>query len=544
MLMALARSLAGALLCALAGLAGAQGSATGLPSLAELEKAGATIGQIHIRNKNIFDTDNPKEDNWLFRGVNALHIGTRAGVIEGALLFKPGEPLVAARIEETERVLRQARYLHDASIVPVAYRDGVVDIEVTTHDTWTLDPGISLSRSGGATSSGIKLKEYNLLGTGIALSYGRSNNVDRSSNEIEISNDRAFGGWTQLAYSRANNSDGSRSAMTVAHPFYSLDSTWAAGASASKDDRIDSIYSAGEIASQFRRRENLAEVYGGWSRGRVDGWVSRYSIGVDQQSNSYALEPGLMPPAQLPLNEKLVGPFLRYELIEDRFEKTENRNQIGRSEFFAMGLATRLQLGRADKLLGASRDAWLYSGTISRGFNPAPLHTLIASGSVSGEYSDGKVRRQQLGANAQYYLPQGRHWLFYASASFDTLTRPDPTESLLLGGDNGLRGYPLRYQSGNHRMLFTVEERAYSDLYLYRLFRVGGAAYFDLGRAWGGGVSSPGNTGWLGDVGFGLRLFSTRSAFGNVLHLDFAFPIDPDVNVKRAQFLVKTRTSF
>ena len=41
------------------------------------------------------------------------------------------------------------------------------------------------------------------------------------------------------------------------------------------------------------------------------------------------------------------------------------------------------------------------------------------------------------------------------------LANPDMGEQLLLGGDNGLRGYPLRYQSGNKSLLFNVERRAY-----------------------------------------------------------------------------------
>jgi hypothetical protein len=526
------------------GAALAQLATPAFPGFAELEAAGATIGQIRIVNKDIFDTDDPKEDKLLFRAANALHIKTRVSVIEGALLFKPGEPLSASLIEETERVLRSAPYLYSVDITPTAVRDGVVDIEVTTHDTWSLDPGINVSRSGGATTSKIELKELNLLGTGIRVSYGRANTVDRSSNEFEIRDDRAFGGWTSVSYSRSDNSDGRRHEAAIAQPFYALDTRWAASATTSRDDRIDSIYSAGEVVSQYRRRENLSEVWGGWSEGRVDGWVRRYALGFNHQVNGYAFEPGRVEPARLPVDETLVGPFLRFELIEDRFEKVLNRNQIGRPEFFALGLASTLQLGRADTLFGSSRDAWLYSGTISRGFEPAPDHALIASASLSGQYSGGLTRRQRLGGQAQYYLPQGKRWLFYAAASFDVLTRPDPNETLMLGGDNGLRGYPLRYQSGNRRALFTIEERAYSDLYLYRLFRIGGAAFFDLGRAWGGESDNAANPGWLGNVGIGLRIFSVRSAFGNVLHLDIALPIDPDAKVNKAQFLIKSRTSF
>ena len=526
------------------GAASAQPALPPLPSFAELEAAGATIGEVRILNRDIFDTDDPKEDHRAFRWVNSLHIQTRQGVIERALLFKSGEPLVARRVEESERVLRSTRYLYDVNLRVAAWHDGVVDIDVETRDTWTLDPGISLSRSGGANSSGINLRDYNLLGTGIALSLGHSSNVDRSGNEFQISNERAFGTWTALSYSRASNSDGQRQAASVARPFYALDTTWAAGMSASDDDRIESIYNAGNVASQYRHRQRLGEVFGGLSQGRVDGWVQRWSLGLSHKDDAYGLEPGRVPPARLPTDDRLVAPFVRYELIEDRFEKLQNRNQIGRSEFFALGLASTVQIGRAFTGLGSSRDAWLYSGTLSRGFEPLAGHTLLMSGALSGQYSGGAVQRQRLGGQAQYFLPQSRHWLFYAAASGDMLTNPDPTDALLLGGDNGLRGYPLRYQSGTRRALFTLEERAYSDLYVWRLFKLGGAAFFDAGRAWGGDNVNTTQPGWLASAGVGLRIFSVRAAFSNVLHVDLAFPLDPDTNVKRVQFLVKTKASF
>lgn len=515
-----------------------------VPTFAELEAAGATIGEIRIRNQNIFDTEDPTEDKLLFRWANALHIQTRAGVIERALLFNRGEPLSVRLIDETERLLRSNRYLYDVRIRPVAIHDGAVDIEVATRDSWTLDPGVSAGRAGGASSSAVTLREYNLLGTGIAVSYGHSNNVDRSGSEFQISNDRAFGGWTSLSYSLAHNSDGRREAAKVAQPFYALDTRWAAGVTASKDDRIDAVYNAGNVVSQYRHRQYQAEVFGGWSEGRIDGWVRRYSVGVSQQDDAFAVEPGLIAPAQLPPNEKLVAPFVRFELIEDRFEKARNRNQIERPEFFALGLASILQLGRATTGLGSSRDAWLYSGSISRGFEPATEHTLTASAAISGQYADGQVRRQRLGGQAQYYQRQDRGWLFYAAASGDALTNPESSDALLLGGDNGLRGYPLRYQSGNRRALFTLEERLYTDLYWFRLLRVGGAAFLDAGRAWGGGSTNTVDPGWLSNVGFGLRIFSVRAAFSNVLHVDVAFPLNPDVNVKKVQLLVKTKTSF
>ncbi|MDP1901012.1 MAG: BamA/TamA family outer membrane protein [Rubrivivax sp.] len=533
-----------ALALILSGAAWAQPAPAAPPTFAELEAAGARVGEIRILSREIFDTTDPKEDKLLFRWANKLHIQTRPGVIQRALLFKTGDPVSVRLIDETERVLRDQRFLYDVKFRPVAYHDGVVDIEVETRDTWSLDIGASAGRTGGANTSGTQVKEYNLLGTGISVGFARSNEVDRSSNEFEISNERAFGSRISLGYSHARNSDGRRDAASVVRPFYALDTRWAAGVTASKDDRIDAIYNAGNVVSQYRHRLNQAEVFGGWSQGLVDGWVRRYSLGVSLQEDAFVPEPGRVAPAQLPPDQKLVVPFVRYERIEDRFERELNRNLIGRPEFFALGLASTVQLGWAATGLGSSQNALLYSGSVSRGYEPAAAHTLITSARISGRLTGGEVRRQRLGVQAQYYLPQSRHWLFYASAAGDGLTRPDPSELLMLGGDNGLRGYPLRYQSGERRAQFTVEERFYTDLYVWQLFRIGGAAFFDAGRAWGGPNVNTLNPGWLSNAGFGLRIVSARSAFSNVLHVDLAFPLNAAADMRKVQFLVKTKTSF
>lgn len=251
-----------------------------------------------------------------------------------------------------------------------------------------------------------------------------------------------------------------------------------------------------------------------------------------------------MGSVRLPADEKLVGPFVRYEHLEDRYEKLENRNLIARPEYFALGLQASVQLGWSSTGWGASRNALLYRAAASRGYEPAAGQTLVAQASLEGQYSDGHVRRQRVGLAGQYYVPQGPHWLFYVGASGDTLTRPEPVDTLLLGGDSGLRGYPLRYQGGNRRLLFTVEERAFSNLYLLRLFRIGAAAFVDVGRAWGGDSVNAAAPGWLANAGLGLRIASVRSAFGNVLHVDLAAPVNPPDGIKGLQFLVKSKTSF
>lgn len=515
-----------------------------LPTFAELQASGAVIGEIRVNVADIFDLDDPKENNFLFRTANWLHIKTRPGVIRRTVLFKSGEPVSLRLIEETERLLHENRYLYSASIVPVAYKNGVVDIEVKTRDTWTLDTGASFGRSGGNNSSSLALKEYNLFGSGVFIGLTRSSTVDRSGTQLDVSNRHAFGGWTDINYSHAKNSDGKMQSLSVVNPFYALDTRWTAGASVLRDDRVDTIYNSGILVGQYRHQNRFNEAFGGWSEGLIAGWTRRYSVGFNYQVDKYSIEPGLLAPAQLPLDQELVSPFVRYEVIEDGFQQVINRNQIRRPEYASMGLQVRVQASRSLTSLGSTKNVWFYSASASDGFEPALGEALLASASLSGRYGGNQDEYQLLGGSMRYYRPRNERVKLYISVSGDKVHNPGFGEELLLGGDNGLRGYPLRYQSGNQRALLTVEQRVYTDWYPFRLFRVGGAVFYDVGRAWGGINQNVDNPGWLNDVGFGLRILSARSAFGNVLHIDFAFPLNRDAKIKSFQFLVKTKASF
>jgi hemolysin activation/secretion protein len=120
----------------------------------------------------------------------------------------------------------------------------------------------------------------------------------------------------------------------------------------------------------------------------------------------------------------------------------------------------------------------------------------------------------------------------------------DPEKQLLLGGDSGLRGYPLRFQSGDRRVLLTLEQRFFTDLELFKIANLGAAVFFDIGRAWFVGSEAENRFGILKDVGFGLRLSSSRSSGKSMLHLDVAFPLDGDDSIDSVQFLVTTKESF
>jgi outer membrane protein assembly factor BamA len=520
------------------------GAARTLPSFAELEAAGAVIGEIRVTTHNIFDLEDERENNVLYRAANAIHIQTRPSVVKDKLLFKSGDRVAVHVMEETERLLRSYRIFYDVSIVPVAYRGGVVDIEVRTRDTWTLQPGLSFSRSGGSNRTNVGLTETNAFGTGMLLGVNRFSDPDRTGTLYQFSNPHAFDGWTTIDYSLSQLSDGENRMGGIARPFYALDTRWAAGARASKDDRVNSLFENGSTAAQFRHKQDLADVFGGWSPGLVGGWVHRYSIGVNYQKDTYSNEPDLPPPDELPQDATLVAPYLRYEVVQDSYEKYKNLDQIERPEYLVMGFQSSAQVGRSLNALGSTQQLWLYTVSASQGYRTPKGGILLGSVSSAGQTGYGPLDRQASSASARFYSHPDSRTLTFFSLSGDVLRDATSATQLVLGGDTGLRGYPRNYQSGDQRVVLNAERRVYTDWYPLRLFRVGGAVFYDFGRAWGGPNSNTEHSGWLSDVGVGLRILSARSAFGNVLHIDLAFPLNHDPNIKSVQFLVQTRTTF
>ncbi|HWG69189.1 MAG TPA: hypothetical protein VN692_07220 [Steroidobacteraceae bacterium] len=517
----------------------------GLPSDAQLEAQGAVIGDIDIDIRNLFDENDPRERNGLFLLANRLHIRTKRSTIEARLLFASGDKYKARTLAETERALRLLSYVYDARVVPVRYADGKVDVKVITKDVWTLSPGISFGRAGGSNDTRFNLQDSNFLGWGKELQISHGSTVDRTSDTVAWNDPNVFGSrWTTaLAYS--DSSDGSQRSLQVARPFYSLDSTWSTKITAVSFDRTVSRYNLGDIVDQFNDRESSYELSGGLSGGLIDGWTKRLTFGMRYDRNLFLPTPvTALPARQLPPDRTLSYPFVGFDILQDKYQKVGDENQIGRTEDLYFGTEITGEVGFSNEAFGADRNAVMLAAKALRGVEISELQQLFLSGDFSSRVQDGRARNLIADAGAKYYWRWRTDWLLYAAVSGTVTNSLDPDMQLLLGGDNGLRGYPLRYESGTSRALLTVEQRVYTDWYPFRLVRVGGAIFADVGRTWGSGVIGNSDPKLLRDVGFGLRLGNTRSGLGNVLHIDFAFPLDRIAGIQRFQFLVQTMQSF
>lgn len=545
-----------------------------VPSDEVLEARGAVIGDVRVITGDIFDPERAGEDNRIYHLTNRLHRTTRPAVVRNQLLFQEGDPFSRRAIEESARILRRNRYFYDAEIRLVGYRNNRVDIEVKTRDVWTFSPGISFGRSGGVNSADFKVQDYNLMGRGSSVTLKYISDIDRDTLFFGYRDDHFLGSWMKLNINYGSSTDGSIRRFEVVRPFYSLDTRQAWGVRFFDHDRVDSYYAQGVTVDHFQHDETVLEVQGGISRGLSDHRTRRWLTGVryeqhrfgaatyiprapssfdalaDLLSDRVPLRDPIGDPKSLaegegvpiPEDRVLVYPWIGFETLSDKFTSTTSFSQMGRTEDLELGYRFRARLGYASRAFGGDRDAAILDSRFSIGFQPTERQTLLVKAEASGRWGREGSEDVRLSGRARFYWWDfGRHLLF-VNVEADAVHNLDADDQLLLGGDSGLRGYPLRYQDGEQRLLVSIEQRFFTDLYPFRLFYVGGAVFLDVGQTWGRGISE--DLGMLRNAGLGLRLSSSRSGQGSVIHLDVAFPLDGDDSIKSVQWLISTKSSF
>ncbi len=515
------------------------------PAVGQAEATDLKIGSVTVRDLPIFDPEAPGEARAAYRLADRLHVDTRDSVVQAQLLFQEGDPFSCSKLDETTRNLRQLRFIREPEIRVVGYHDGLVDLEVVTHDVWTTNPGISFNRGGGANSTNIELEELNLFGLGKHVALDFSNDVDRSSYALTwIDPSMAGSRWRNAVVFR-DSSDGAGQSVVIEHPFFSLDSRWSAGLAVAQNEEIATIYRLGEQVAGYRQSTESAGLSYGWSRGLHDGWTRRLIAGLRYDQARFEIAPGEIPPSVLPEDRNLAYPFLRVEGVQDDFETTRNQDQISRTEDLQFGVHYAMEIGVADPAFGADRSAALFRAETGRGFRLGEHRTLFLDASFGGRMEGLSLVDGLLAASLRFYRATGPRSTFYAALNTELGHDLDADHELSLGGDNGLRGYPLRYQTGSSRALLTLEQRIFTKWSVWKLADIGGAVFFDAGRTWGGSAFGPTeNLGLLKDIGLGLRFGSTRSALGNVLHVDLAFPLDGPKSINRVQLLIQTKKSF
>jgi hypothetical protein len=516
---------------------------------ADLEARAARIREVEFAIADVFDIGGTDGDGVLYRVANRLHPTTQEDTLRAQLLFGPGELYRRRVLEETERSLRRLRFLYDAQVEPVRYDPGSneVDVRVCTRDVWTLSPGVSFGRSGGENSFGFELDDYNVFGTGQRLTLARKHDVDRSSIVLSWNAPSIRGTRWQMSAGYQASSEGGRRALSATRPFYSLDTQHARGAAFVDAASHERLYRAGKPALEFAAAGRNVELWAGRSAGLEGNWTRRYRAGWTFEDHQFAAIPdgtlGNAADTVIPPDRRLSYPWIGVQWIEDGFTETHNLDQIGRTEDMNLGFDAEARVGFAAPAFGSDRNALVVSGSAGWTDSWRPEQLVSLDGSFSTRFESGGAQDTDLTLAARGYWRWSSRWMSFASLEGRWTFNLDADQQVLLGGDNGLRGFPLRFQDGTASALATIEQRLFTSWEPFDLVRVGGALFFDTGRTWGS-PSASGSGPWLKDVGIGLRLGNTRSSRGNVIHVDLAMPLGGPGELDGLQLLIETKTRF
>ena len=498
---------------------------------------GSVIRTIEIANNGIFDTDDPRQSGWIHRLMNTVHVETHQDVVRRQLLIQPGDPYSERLVDESARLLRQNSYLAEAKITPIDCEAGYVDLAVQTTDAWSLTPSISFSRTGGQDSGGIEIEESNLFGRGSEIEIGYKSDVDRDTMFLEYHDSQIGDSRVQIDTLFSENSDGSRYALELVRPFYAMDARRAHGVRLSRFDQIDSLYQLGAIVGEIQHEGRHGEMFFGWSKGLQSGFARRWIIGFGYDEHRFENVSSIgSSRLSLPARRD-VYPFFGFEWLEDV-------DQIHRLEDRYLGTRIVGQLGYATGVFGSETEAVRLRLSAHKGYRPFDGDTLLLRSRVEARWPNEGSSSYLFDADARYFHRQSEKRLFAAQLSVAAGGTLDTDSLITLGGDTGLRAYPLRYLNGDRKVLLSLEQRFYTDWYPFHLFRVGAAVFFDAGKMWGSETPAEASLGILRDVGVGLRIGSPHSSSGRMLHIDIAYPMDGPPVVRGPQLYIETRKQF
>jgi outer membrane protein assembly factor BamA len=515
-------------------------------SITNEKKITGVIQKITINNQDVFDLNITEENNPLYRMLNKIHVNTRKDVIRSQLLFQSGDTYSKRIADETERLLRANRYLTNADIEVIPRNSQNIDLKVNTQDAWTLNPGFSFGRGGGHNKTSISLREYNFLGSGTRIGLRYKSDIDRDSTTFQLSDNNLIGSRYSLIFDFANNSDGNKYLFNLKKPFYSLNTTDSHGISVANQTSIESLYSLGAVDGQFTYSSKNLDVYKAFSNGLNSGWAKRYLVGLTLDDNEYSTNSISNPldSALLSGRRRHSYPYLGIEFVEDNFIEEKNFDNIGLVEDRHIGSKIHAKIGYASKNIDATSNAWFVEAGYNNSLIAVKDKSLLFTSLLTGRFEKDQKNSIKLNINTRYDVRLSTKRLMHLEMDAIIGQNLDINNRPYLGGDNKLRGYPARYQTGNSRIVFTIEQRYFTDWYPFRIARIGGAIFMDIGKTWDDNNFKTPQMGWLKNAGFGLRIANSRSEVGRVLHIDIAYPLDGSSDLDKLQLLIDAKKGF
>lgn len=508
----------------------------------QLPAANWRIGQIRFQRNDIFDLNN-KHSLWFHRFANDYHVVTTESTLREDLLFQEGDVLDAAILAETERLLRSRRYLRHAEITPVAYCEatGTVDVEVRSWDNWSLLPRISLGHAGGETKTNLGLAEDNLWGTGNAAQIEYFSDSERDGYKLQFHSPNLSSSHWQTTLQYADTSDGESYRFNLAKPFYRLSSERAYNLDIFKEIKDISEYARGDVYNEYRSNQQLMELSSGWAFGRTAQSVQHLNFGVTQDQHEFSEnnDSNRAPPD----NRDLSQIWLSWDFLQSDYRELTNFFLWNRVEDINFGWQAQVRLGRLQKYLGADQGGWDLQTSLQKNFEINEKSWLVSRFSYRQLHQQQLKQQQLFQSQLQYIRHLTPQQVLLAQVQWSVGKNLYRDERISIGGDEGMRAFPLYYQTGNKAALASLEYRYITHWHIYQLLDVALAGFVDAGRAWDNPdrPAGPDDNQTLSGYGVGIRLLPSHASRGSVISIDLAKPVsdNPELSGWRWRLIAK-----
>lgn len=478
-----------------------------------------TIGAVEIVRHDIFD-EQDEDLSWPFRLVNRLHPLTREEVIRRELLLEPGQCADGEALAQTERNLRRLAFLRDARVETrpaEGDRNDVVDVRVSTFDTWSTVPLFRLAKVGNRRVWTVGLSERNLFGRGQHLGIARKSDLDRDQTVFTFRDPRLLGSRVQALASYADRSDGSRTDLEIGRPFFALTTTWSFRAHVEDFRQIDPLYEGGERVRNLPHTGRWLELEGARTMARTAAGAVRVNLAYRRR------------------REDVAGDRRRFGIVEANLSLEEHRfvrlthvNRFEAAEDFNLGHQLSATAGVSTRALGGeSGSVFFLSAAERKGFALGDRGFVLGDLGWAGRHRHGRWENAIGDAQIDGFERLTARAVVLTRVRYRQGKNLDPEVQLSVGAENGLRGYPVHQWVGTRSLLLAAESRLFVADDVKQLVSLALAGFAEAGYAWPDGRRLA-----LGDLrtdfGMGLlvgrnRLTTSRRA----MRIDLAYAVNP-----------------
>lgn len=508
---------------------------------------GKTIGRVIVVTQPVFS----RRDGFL-QWFNLFHFTTYPPIVDRELLVKPGDPWTPetqARVEESRRNLLDPFLANVIVLLPVvATNPQEVDVLVVLRDVWSLRLNTNFEvQDGILTQLSMSLSENNLFGLRkkLALAFRLDQGVYELGPVYIDPNIRGTRMTLEVGARAIFNRDtnvfeGSRSALELAYPLWSLKEDWGASIAVSHyDSKIRFFRGAGLLTYDVPEtvaEEELPIVYdftrlsaaSGVIRGFGETVEHRVSFGhelsmqlprLPEDFMGSSLERDAFARDIFPRRELASAFFVSYRLFTPTYHAVRDFDTFDLREDLRTGPSLDLRASRAMTEIGSDVDFMRFSAEASWSFALGGDGFARAASGWSARLQDGRLFDHLVSNGVYVGTPRFFKILrLHTSASASFLLEESNNRFFTLGGDSGLRGYPIGFFTGEAKVEGHVELRTRPMPIWFT--RLGAVAFYDTGHA----ADSTDELVLHHDVGGGLR-FLIPQLDPYVMRLDWALPL-------------------